>query len=96
MLIAAFVIATFSGICLFASSLAFLRAKDVYVMNQILKITNFYIFPLMLIAIEFERFSLISAIKIAAIILINLLTTLLLCHVISRKALTNKISPDIN
>jgi multisubunit Na+/H+ antiporter MnhG subunit len=94
MIIAAIIIYILSGSFLFIASCAFLRAKDVFVMNQILKITNFYIIPLILIALELEKFSLISLIKIIAIIILNFIATLLITHLIAKKAVNNKIIPD--
>jgi multisubunit Na+/H+ antiporter MnhG subunit len=94
MLIASTFIYTVAGIFLIIASLAFLRARDVFVMNQILKITNFYIIPLILIAVELEKFSLISLLKIIAIIIINIIISLLISHLIAKKAMNNKIIPD--
>ena len=96
MTILVIILYTLSGSLLLIASLAFLRAKDVFMMLQVLKVTNFYIIPLILISGEIEKFSLISLAKIIAIIIINLISTLLIAHLIARKAVTNKIIPDIH
>lgn len=79
---------------LFASGIAFLRSRDVFVMVHIIKTVNFYIIPLLLIAFALENFSAVSFAKIIIIILLNLITTILLCHAIAKRAIEDKITPD--
>ena len=76
------------------AAIAFFKAKDVFMMVQIVKISNFYIIPLLLIAIWLDNFSALSFAKILIVILLNILTTNLLCYSIVRKATADKILPD--
>jgi multisubunit Na+/H+ antiporter MnhG subunit len=94
MILAGVLIAVFSAALLILAAIAFLRAKDVFMMTHITMIANFYIIPLILIGIELERFSWLSFAKILALIVLNLVVTSLLCNAISRRAVINKILPD--
>lgn len=78
-----------------ASAIAFLKAKDVYSMSQITLIANCYIAPLILIAIEIQKFSWLSFAKIIFIIFLNVIIVNLICHAICKRAISNKITPDI-
>lgn len=91
----AFLIAIPSAFLLVVSALAFLKAKDVFMMSHIVMIANCYVIPLLLLAVEIERFSWISFAKIIALILLNLVVVNLLCHVTLRRAMINKILPDV-
>ena len=90
----ALLIAIPAVILLVSSAIAFLKSKDVFVMTHIIMIANCYIIPLLLLAIEIEKFSWTSLAKIIAIILLNLVITNLLCHATLRRAMINKITPD--
>ncbi len=79
---------------LVASAIAFLRTKDVFVMIHVIKIVNFYIIPLILIAFEINKFSIISFAKIAIIIILNFIITIILSRFIVRRAIEDKIIPD--
>lgn len=79
---------------LLLSAIAFLKAKDVFVMVQITMIANCYIVPLLLISIELMRFSWLSFAKTLVLIALNLLIANLLCYAIARQAMLNKILPD--
>jgi multisubunit Na+/H+ antiporter MnhG subunit len=79
---------------LVAAALAFLKAKDVFTMTHVVMIANCYIIPLLLIGIEINRFSVVSFAKIVALILLNLVASNLLCHIILRRAMINRITPD--
>ena len=94
MIIFAWIIGISAAIFMLLASLAFLKAKDVFVMIQIVMMTNFYVIPLLLLGVEFEKFSTISLAKTSAIIILNLVMTTALCHVIARRAVINKITPD--
>lgn len=94
MVIAAFVIAVIAALLLIASALAFLKAKDVFTMTHVVMIANCYIIPLLLLGIEIDRFSLVSLAKIITLIVLNLVVANLLCHIILRRAIINKIEPD--
>jgi multisubunit Na+/H+ antiporter MnhG subunit len=83
-----------SSILLLVAAIAFAKAKDVFMMVQVTKITNIYIIPLLLIAIWLDKFSLLSLAKILVLIILNIIITNLICYAIVRKAVTNKISPD--
>lgn len=76
------------------AAIAFLRAKDLYVMLQIACVTNFYIVPLILLAVELDKFSLLSFMKVLVIIVLNIVMTILVTHMISKRALEEKVMPD--
>jgi multisubunit Na+/H+ antiporter MnhG subunit len=79
---------------LLLSAVAFLKAKDVFVMTHIIMIANCYIIPLLLIGIELMKFSWLSFAKTMVLIVLNLLIANLLCYAIARQAVMNKIEPD--
>ncbi len=83
-----------SVLFLLLAAIAFLKAKDVFVMAHILMIANCYIIPLLLIGIEVARFSWLSFAKTMMLIALNLLISNLLCYAILRQAAANKITPD--
>lgn len=88
------IIGPISVVFLIISAVALLRSKDLFTMIQIIKIANFYVFPLILIAIGLDKFSISSVFKIAAIIILNLVISHLLCYSIARKAMSEKVTPD--
>jgi multisubunit Na+/H+ antiporter MnhG subunit len=90
----ALVVGILTSLLLVAASLAFLKAKDVFTMTYVVMASNCYILPLLLLAVEIDRFSWISLTKILALIILNLVVVNLLCHVILRRAIINKITPD--
>ena len=94
MIIASWILGALGATLLLLASIALFRAKDVFVMLQIITISNFYIVPLILLAVELEKFSWISLAKTLAIIAINIVITNLLNYVIARRAIINKIMPD--
>jgi multisubunit Na+/H+ antiporter MnhG subunit len=94
MVILSYAIAVPAAFLLLVATLAFLKAKDVFVMAHIVMIVNFYIIPLLLIGVTIERFSALSFAKIIILILFNLVVCILLCHAILRRAIINKITPD--
>ena len=94
MYLLALVISSLAAFFLIIAAIAFLRAKDVFTMTHVTMAANCYILPLILIAVEIERFSLISCAKIATIIILNLIVTNLLCQTIVRRTMINKIMPD--
>lgn len=79
---------------LLIATIAFLKAKDVFVMTHIVMIANCYVIPSLLIAIELTKFSWLSFVKIMVIIILNLVVNNLLCYAILRRAMINKIIPD--
>gem|GEM_PF-1420125 len=79
---------------LIAAAVAFLKAKDVFIMTHIVMISNCCIVPLVLISIAIEHFSWLSFAKIIALILLNLIVANLLCYLVAQRAMTNKIAPD--
>lgn len=83
-----------STLLMLAGALAFLRAKDVFVMTHVVMIANCYVVPLILISIAIEHLSFVSFAKIIGLILLNLVVTNLLCYLVARRAMTNKITPD--
>ncbi len=76
------------------TTIAFLRAKDVFTMTHVVMIFNCYILPLTLIAIEIKNFSNTSILKIITLTLINIVIVNIVCHLILRRAMINKIYPD--
>mgnify|MGYP003386360410 CR=1 FL=1 len=83
-----------ASLLLMLSALAFLKARDIFTMTHVVMVANCYIIPLLLLAVEIERFSLLSFAKIATLISLNLVVANLLCHTILRRAVINKITPD--
>ena len=94
MILASWILGTLGSILLLLAAVAFFRAKDVFVMLQIIMISNFYIIPLILLAVELEKFSWISLTKTLVIIVLNIIITNLLGYIIARRAIVNKILPD--
>jgi multisubunit Na+/H+ antiporter MnhG subunit len=90
----ALLISLSAALLLLISTIAFLKAKDVFIMTHVVVIANTYIIPLLLIGVEIDRFSWISFAKIIALIVLNLVVVNLLCHATLRRAMINKISPD--
>jgi multisubunit Na+/H+ antiporter MnhG subunit len=88
------VLSSLTAFLLLVAAIAFLKAKDVFIMAHILVKTNLYVVPLFLISVVIEKFSWIALGKILLIILLNFIITMLLCHLITRRALINKILPD--
>lgn len=76
-------------------SVAFLKAKNVFVMNHIVIINNFYAISFTILAIQFSKFSSISLIKIIILIVLNIVATILITHLVTRVALANKITPEV-
>jgi len=91
-LIIAFVF--FTSFLILIATIAFLRAKDIFTMTHVAMILNCYILPLTLIAIEIKNFSTISILKIISLSLINIVIVNIVCHLILRRAMINKIYPD--
>ncbi len=89
-----YLIAVCAAALLFIASIAFLRARDIFVMTHPVIISNFYIIPLILLAIEMDKFSALSFAKLLTIIALNLVMTQVLCYAIVKRALANKIVPD--
>jgi multisubunit Na+/H+ antiporter MnhG subunit len=83
-----------SALILVASAIAFLKAKDVFTMTHVVMIANCYVVPLILIGIAIEHFSWLSLTKIVALILLNFVVANLLCYLVVRRAMANKIVPD--
>lgn len=90
----AWIISVSAAFLLAMSALALLRAKDVFAMTHIAIINNCYFVSLLLIGFEFNNFSWLSLAKIGAIILLNLIISNLVCHLILKRAMLNKITPD--
>ncbi len=91
-LIIAFVFLT--SFLILVTTIAFLRAKDIFTMTHVVMIFNCYILPLTLIAIEIKHFSSTSLLKIITLTLINIVIVNIVCHLILRRAMINKIYPD--
>ena len=94
MILISWIIGIMAATLLTLASIAFLKSRDVFVMIHVVKISNFYIIPLILLAATLERFSPVSLVKVLVIITLNIVITNLLCHVIARRAIANKIMPD--
>jgi len=90
----ALLIAATAAALLVIATIAFLKAKDVFIMTHILIVVDCYIIPLLLIGIEIEKFSWISFAKITGLILLNIVVTNLICYSTIRRASLNKILPD--
>lgn len=92
-----FIILTFvflTSFLILITTIAFLRAKDIFTMTHVAMIFNCYILPITLIAIEIKNFSTISILKIITLSLINIVIVNIVCHLILRRAMINKIYPD--
>jgi len=92
-LIIAFIFLT--SFLILITTIAFLRARDIFTMTHVVMIFNCYILPLTLIAIEIKNFSSTSILKIITLTLINIVIVNIVCHLILRRAMINKIYPDI-
>ncbi len=79
---------------LFISSIAFFRAKDVFVMILIAKIVNFYIIPAIFLTFIINNFSILNFSKILAIIVLNILISISVFAFFIDKLNENKIEPD--
>lgn len=90
----ALIIALIAALFLVLAALSFLKAKDVFTMTHVVMVANCYLIPMLLIGVEIERFSVVSSTKIIALIVLNLVVANLLCHIILRRAIINKIEPD--
>jgi multisubunit Na+/H+ antiporter MnhG subunit len=95
MSIIAIFIALFGSMMLLMCAIAYLKAKDVFGLSHIVMIANFYAIPLLLIGVEIDRFSIVSLVKILTLIVMNLVVVNLLCHLIARRAMINKVATDI-
>jgi multisubunit Na+/H+ antiporter MnhG subunit len=91
-LIIAFIFLT--SFLILITTIAFLRARDIFTMTHVVMIFNCYILPLTLIAIEIKNFSSTSILKIITLTLINIVIVNIVCHLILRRAMINKIYPD--
>lgn len=91
-LIIAFIFLT--SFLILTTTIAFLRARDIFTMTHVVMIFNCYILPLTLIAIEIKNFSTTSILKIITLTLINIVIVNIVCHLIVRRAMINKIYPD--
>ncbi len=89
-----FILGFIAACLLVISSIAFLKAKDLFVMNKVILVYNFYIIPLILLTVELEKFSWISFAKTLVIIILNIIITNLLIYLITRRAIENKLLPD--
>lgn len=94
MILASWILGSLGAILLLLAAVAFFRAKDVFVMLQIIMISNFYIVPLLLLAVELEKFSWVSLAKTLVIIMLNIIITNLLGYIIAKRAIANKVLPD--
>lgn len=94
MIIVTWILGILGATLLALAAIAFYRAKDVFTMLHIVTISNFYIIPLILLAVELEKFSWVSLTKTLAIITLNIVITSLLGYLIARRAIVNKIMPD--
>lgn len=90
----ALIIILIAALFLVASALSFLKAKDVFTMTHVVMVANCYVIPMLLIGVEIDRFSVVSSAKIIALIVLNLVVANLLCHIVLRRAIINKIEPD--
>ncbi len=80
------ILAIFSSVLSMTAAFAFLRAKDIFTMGNVVMISNCYILPLVLLATALENFSWQPFMKIFFLIILNLIITNLLCHIILKKA----------
>lgn len=92
-----FLIITFvfvTSFLILITTISFLRAKDIFTMTHVAMIFSCYILPLTLIAIEMKNFSSTSILKIITLSLVNIVIVNIVCHLILRRAMINKIYPD--
>ncbi len=90
----AFFFVVLSSFFLVLTTIAFFRAKDVFTMTKIVMIGNFYVLPLMLLALYFQDLTAASCFKIVALILLNCTISCLLIHVMTKRTIADKIVPD--
>ena len=83
-----------SSFLVLVTTVAFLKAKDIYTMSHIVIIFNIYIVPLALLSIETKNFSFISILKIIAIGILNIIIVNIITNILLRRAMINKIYPD--
>lgn len=57
-------------------------------------IFNCYLVPLILLAIEVRNFSVMSILKIVTIGILNIVISNIICHLVLKRAMINKIYPD--
>ena len=79
---------------LIASSIALLRSNDIFTMGHIIMIFNCYAVPIILLIFEIKNFTMMSIIKIVVISILNIVIANILCHLVLRRAMINKIYPD--
>lgn len=79
---------------LLASAIAFLKARDVFIMAHIAKISNVYFVSLLLLGVEIKKFSYSSLVKIIILIALNLVIVNLIVYATTKRAIINKILPD--
>lgn len=94
MITLAWIIGTVAAIFYLLTAIAFFRAKDLFTMLQVTTIANLYIVPLLLLAVEIEKFSTVSFVKTLVIILLNIVIVNLVVHLLAKRAIANKIMPD--
>ncbi len=93
-MLASLIIGVFSAVLFLLASIAIYRAKDVFVMLQIISMSNFYVIPLILIAALLEKFSVAACAKILVIVILNIIVTNLLSYIIAKRAIINRVMPD--
>lgn len=76
------------------TAIAFLKAKDLFVMNHIVAIFAFYILPIIFLFIGIEKFSITSFAKILVIIPLNMIAVNSICFFVSKHAIANRTMPD--
>jgi len=79
---------------LLLTTIALLRSNDIFTMGHIIMIFNCYIVPIVLVIFEIKHFSLMSLLKILVIGILNIVISNILCHLVLRRAMINKIYPD--
>ncbi|NBX52356.1 MAG: hypothetical protein EBT63_01720 [Proteobacteria bacterium] len=83
-----------SSLLIIIATCALLRSNDIYTMAHIIMIFNCYLVPLILLAIEVRNFSAMSILKIITIGVLNILISNIICHLVLKRAMINKIYPD--
>ncbi|MBM3590288.1 MAG: hypothetical protein FJX30_02790 [Alphaproteobacteria bacterium] len=83
-----------SSLLIIIATCALLRSNDIYTMGHIIMIFNCYLVPLILLAIEVRNFSVMSILKIVTIGILNIVISNIICHLVLKRAMINKIYPD--
>jgi len=72
---------------------AILKAKDIYQSIHFISISNIYGLSILLIGLGFDKYSLVSMIKIISLVLFNIIITIITTQSVVRRAMINGVTP---